>query len=66
MYILHLWLIYFLTMSLYLLISLTYFSQSHTLLPSDNHLFVFCTYDFVSVLFVVFTHLFYFLDSTYK
>ena len=63
LYISFLWLIYFVTGSLYLLVSLTYFTHLPTPLPTGNHLFVLCIYDFVSVLLCLF---FCFLDSTYK
>ena len=46
------WVIYFVTESLCLLISLPYFSPSPVSIPSGNHLFVLCIYD--SVLFVFF------------
>ena len=56
------WLICLLTESLYLLISLTYFSPPPT---SGSYLFVLCTYDSVFCL-VMFVHLLCFLDSNYK
>ena len=59
LYVSPLWLIYFVTGSLYLLISLTYFTHPTNPLPSGSHLFV------LWVSFVTFVHLFYFLDSTY-
>ena len=54
-----LWLFYFLTGSLYLLISLTFHSCPH---PIGNHLFILCIYDPVSVLMYLF--MFSFLGST--
>ena len=44
---------------------LTIFPMLYTLIPicSENTSFFLCVHEFVSVLFV---HLFYFLDSTYK
>ena len=53
--------LYFITESLYLLISLTYFTQFSTPLHSGNHQFVSLT---LFLFFVV--PLFCFLDSTYK
>ena len=50
--------------TLFLLLSSTYFTSSPTLLHSGKHLFVLCIYDFVSVL-LCFSLLF-FLDSTYR
>ena len=50
LYISSLGLFYFITGSLSLLTSLTYFSHPTTPLPSGNHLFVLCIYDSVSVL----------------
>ena len=44
------WLICFVTESLYLLISLTYFTHSPTSPRCDNHLLVLCIYKLVSVL----------------
>ena len=69
-YILHavhfiLWLTYFVTGSLYLLISLTHFFHSPTSFLSGNHLFVLCIYDSVSVLLCLFI-CFAFLDSIHK
>ena len=65
LYISHPWLIYFATVSLYLLISLTYFFPALTPLPSGNHLFVLGIYTSVSVLLCLFI-CFVFLESTYK
>ena len=62
MYISFIWLI-FVPGSLYFLIFLTYFTHSSTVLPSDNHLFVFCIYESVSVCYVC---SFAFLDSISK
>ena len=50
--------------SIYLLIFLSYFSPFLYPLPCGNHLLVLCLYD--SVCFVVFIHLFWYLDSTCK
>ena len=52
---------YFATWSLYFFISLTSFFPPPTPLPSGNHLFVLCIYNYV-----LFIHLFCFLDSKYK
>ena len=57
-----LWFTYFASGSLYLLIFLNYFFSLPTL-TLGNYLFVLCIYNSVSVLFV---HLLYFQDSTYK
>ena len=64
LYISYLWLIYFAMGSLYLLISLTYFSPPPNSLSSGNHLFVLCIYD--SFCLVMFVHLFWFLGSIYR
>ena len=52
------------TESLYLLSSFNYFSTPSTSLPSGNHLFVFCICNLIC--FIMFVHLFCFLDSRYK
>ena len=54
LYISSLWLIYFVTGGLYLLVSLIYFTHPYTSLPSGNHLFVLFIYEFVSVLLLLF------------
>ena len=46
---LSLWLIYFITGSMYLFISLTFLTHLHIPLPSGKHLFVLCMYDSVSL-----------------
>ena len=61
LYMSSLWVIYFVTKSLSLSISLTYFFYPS--FPSGNHLFFLYIYDLVSLLFI---YLFGFLDSTYK
>ena len=50
----YLWLIYFVTERLYLLISLTYFSHPSKPPPLRQHLFVLCIYDSISVLLCLF------------
>ena len=57
-----LWLIYFVTEGLYLLVPLIYFTyNSATSLSSGNHVFMFCIYDFIS-LFCLFICSFFFFD----
>ena len=51
---LSLWLIYFITGSLYLLIPFTHFADPWTLLPSGNPKFVLCICKSISVLFYFF------------
>ena len=43
---------HFVTRSLYLLISLTYFTHPSTALPFGNHLFILCIYESVSVCYI--------------
>ena len=59
--ILYPWLIYFVTGSFYILISLTYFFPPATPLLSGNHLFALCIYNCF-----FFVHFFCILDSTHK
>ena len=53
----------FMSDNLCILISSLFSTIPATPLPSGNHQFVLCTFEFVSVLFIL---LFGFLDSTYK
>ena len=53
LYVLSPWLIYFVT-EVCILVSVAYFTQPFLLLFSDNHLFVLCVYESVSVLLCIF------------
>ena len=63
-HILYPWLIYFVTESVYLVISLTYFSPPQHSSPSQPP--VFSLYLWLCFWLVMFVHVLCFLDSTYK